>query len=158
MGIDEGKEAAIKGLHMYRTELLAQIRQMQENLHHVERSIELLSGGQSVVSSTVKPPGTTLMPESATISGSSYASMKPQAGAEAFLKENPGRWFKASVVAKELLRRGMPKTTKAFQSSVAGALNRAVEKGVAVREKREGRLMYAWRTEEIRTEELTDGG
>ena len=71
-------------------------------------------------------------------------SLKGQAAVELFLQENPDGWFKASVVAKELLRRGMTKTSKAFGSAIAGALNRTVEKGRATREKRDGVLMYRW--------------
>jgi hypothetical protein len=58
------------------------------------------------------------------------------------LTDNPNRWFKASIVAKELLARGMQKSSKAFNSAITGTLNRAAQKGFALREKRNGVYMY----------------
>ena len=132
MSIDDGKEAAIRGLHAYKDELLNQIKLMEQNLHHVQRSIELLS-------SNIVP-----LPAKINIA-SPYSNLKNQAAAELLLKENPNRWFKASEVAKELLRRGAKKTSKNYTSIIANALNRAVDnKGLAVKEKRDGVWKYRW--------------
>ena len=89
MSIDEGKEAAIRGLHSYKEELLAQIEVMRENLHHVERSIELLSGNGKEIAPVTSIGG------GASQSSSRYANLKGQAAVELFLKENPNEWFKA---------------------------------------------------------------
>ncbi len=137
MSVGEGREAAIRGLNAYKEELEAQIRQMQENLRCVEKSIEILgtaNGGRQlgIVTVTSNNPVTI----------SRYANLKPQAAVKLFLMENPNRWWKASVVAKELLARGMPKTSKAFSAAITGTCDRLARKGFAIREKREGVNMY----------------
>ena len=139
MNVDKGKEAAIRGLHAYEDELLMQIKGMQENLHHVRRSIELLSGNGSVA---VSPAPAKSTASSSFSTASRYADLKGQAAVELFLEENPGKWFKVSVACKELLRRGMQKRPKAFSSAIGGAFNRATEKGLAMKERRHGVFMY----------------
>jgi hypothetical protein len=137
------KEAAIQGLHAYREELLAQINRIQEDLHHVERSIELLGGNGTFG----RPTATAQVPneQRTVITGPKYADIKAQAGVELFLKENPEQWFKSSVIARELIRRGMPKESKAFASTIAGALKRCTKKGIAVREQQDGVFVYRLR-------------
>ena len=148
MAIDKSKEAAIRGLREYHEELHAELKSVLENMDHVAKSIELL-GGDPVykpVDFEESSQGSIAI-DSTSVEISDYSGMKTQAGVERFLEENPDGSFKASVVAKELLNRGLPKTSKAYQSSVAGALNRAVKKGLAFREKRNGALRYQYNGE-----------
>ena len=138
MSIGEGREAAIRGLNAYREELLAQIQQMQDNLRCVEKSIEILGTANCLHLSA-----TMTATSHATATLSRYADLKPQGAVKLFLTENPGRWFKPSIVAKELLARGMPKSSKAFSAAITGTLDRLSRKGFAIKEKREGVNMYS---------------
>ena len=128
---EHGREAAIRGLHAYRAELRTTLEQIQEDLRAVERSIQLLSAGETATSPQVSLPR-----------NSGYAGLKPQAAVERLLHECPTRKLKPSLAAKELLRRGCPKSGKQWTSVVACALSRAVGKGIAVLEKVDGRNAY----------------
>ncbi len=126
----DGREAALKGLHAYREEIKKKIDRFKQDVEAVERSIALLSGEdtanlQEAVRKTL-----------------GYEGLGPQRAVERLLYENPDRKFKASVAAKELLRRGYPKKGKNFASIIACALNRAVAKGIATREHHGGRWVY----------------
>jgi hypothetical protein len=133
---NDTKEAAIRGLHAYKERLLAEIRRKEADLRSVERSIDLLSGdGHETTTQDRKLFDISEQP------ASRYANLGKQAATELFLQENAGRWFKASVVAKELLRRGM-KPTKHWGPTITGTLNRCAAKGLAEKAKRSGVYMY----------------
>lgn len=126
-----GREAAIRGLHAYRSELQTKLVQIQEDILAVDRSIRLLSGAETGSS-----------PPPVTASASGYAELKPQAAVERLLHEHPDRKFKPSVAAKELLRRGCRKSGKQWTAIVACALSRAKGKGIAGKGKANGRNVY----------------
>lgn len=135
---DNRKEAAIKGLHAYREQLIAEIEAKKADLGSLERSIQLLSGETSRPEQLVGIPSA---PESPVGAGSRYAGLKNQAATRVFLEEQSHRWYKASEVVKELRRRGVP-TGKHFAAAVTGALNRLAVKGVAKKEKKAGVYKY----------------
>lgn len=144
MGTDEDKkEAAIQGLYAYRDELLSQLDVLNDNLHVVNRSIELLSSeGTRPAALPGKVSVKACASGTLSVQKTRYSNLKGQAAVELFLEENPGRWFKASVVAKELLRRGLQRTSKSFTSGITLALDRAAKKGLAIKEKRSGVFKY----------------
>jgi hypothetical protein len=138
---NDTKEAAIRGLHAYKERLLAEIKRKEIDLRSVERSIDLLSGeGHEATTQDRK------LFEFSEQPASRYSNLGKQAATELFLRDNAGRWFKASVVAKELLRRGM-KPTKHWGPTITGTLNRCATKGLAKKEKRNGVYMYRSTTE-----------
>jgi hypothetical protein len=145
------KEAAIRTLHAYKDQLLLEIEQKQNDLKSVKRSIELLSGDITTTTTTM----TTTAPlfDVSEPPVSRYSGLGKQAAVELFLKENNKRWYKSSVVAKELIRRGMNPTTKNWGPAVTNSLNRATSKGLAKKEKRNGVFMYRGNTETEMEEE-----
>lgn len=154
---DDKKEAAIQGLHAYRDALHTQMENIKENIHHIEKSIELLSGNDAhTISLAGKACVRTSSSATLTVQNTRYSGLKGQAAVELFLKENPGKWFKASVIAKELLRRGMQKTSKAFTSGITCSLDRAASKGLAIKEKRNGVFKYRSTEEPDATSSTTE--
>jgi len=139
MDTDDSKEAAIKGLHAYKEQLLLEIEQKQADLRSVERSIELLSGNGA--ENPVQQDGQRTLGFSGPPT-SRFSGLKPQPAAKLFLQENADRWWKASQVAKELLRRGIRPSSKHWGTVITGALNRLTVKGVADKEKRGGVYKY----------------
>jgi len=144
MAIDDTKEAAIYGLHAYKERLLVEIQQKQDDLRSVERSIELLSG-DTVVTTTQSQ--TEQLFDTSESSVSRYSGLGKQAAVELFLRNNSGHWYKASVVAKELIRRGMTPISKHWSPAITGALNRAVTKDLAEKAKRNSVFMYRYKHE-----------
>ncbi|MBN2270347.1 MAG: hypothetical protein JXN61_07025 [Sedimentisphaerales bacterium] len=139
MATDDTKEAAIRGLHTYKEQLLLEIEQKQADLRSVERSIELLSGNGH------KAPTQDNGQRTLTFSGpptSRYSGLKNQAACRLFLQENADQWWKASQVAKELIRRGITASSKHWNPAITGALNRLADKGIAIKEKRAGVFRY----------------
>jgi hypothetical protein len=145
MAIDDTKEAAIHGLHAYKERLLVEIQQKQADLGSVERSIELLSG-DTVVVTIIQNQAKKLLDTSES-SVSRYSRLGKQAAVELFLRNNNGHWYKASAVAKELIRRGMTPISKHWAPAITGALNRAVAKGLAEKAKRNGVFMFRYKPE-----------
>ena len=155
MSTDEDKkEAAIQGLYAYRDDLLSQFETLRENIHIVERSIELLSNdGTHTLLLAGKVSVKTSASGTLSVQNTRYSGLKGQAAVELFLEENPGKWFKASVIAKELLRRGMKKTSKSFTSGITCSLDRAANKGFATKQKRNKVFKYRSTTEPQNNEE-----
>ena len=130
MAANEERESALKSLYSYRDKIRTDVQRLQEDLLAVERSIRIL-GGESV-------------PQQAPITPNpGYEGLGIQAAVERLLLECPGRKFKPSIAAKELRRRGVPQKNKTFSTQVASALIRAAKKGLAEREKLNGRWVYS---------------
>lgn len=144
MAIGDKKEAAIYTLHAYKEQLLLEIQQKHADLRSVERSIELLSG--DTVVTTTQSQANQLF-DTSEYSVSRYSRLGKQAAVELFLRNNSGHWYKASIVAKELIRRGMSPISKHWGPAITGALNRAVTKGLAEKAKRNGVFMYRYKLE-----------
>ena len=146
MDTNDSTDLAIQGLRVCRKEILSRISHLQGCLKHTDGLLEMLgsNGHTEVATSPQQTAGDSQLPHE----DSAYAGLKTQRATEKFLEEHLGRWFKASAVAKELLRLGLPHGGKAFASTIAGALNRAVQKGIAVRKKRDGVYGYSWKIEE----------
>ncbi len=140
---NNGTEGAICVLHTYEQELRAKIEEMRDRLHNLQQTIEMLAGNENT-STMGKRPKAILGSSGA--SRSSYSELGGQGGVELFLRENP-HWHKASTVAKELLRRGMKRSCKAWGSAITGSLNRAVGKGLAEKIKRNKVFVYRWKAE-----------
>ncbi|TKJ33538.1 MAG: hypothetical protein CEE38_20485 [Planctomycetes bacterium B3_Pla] len=110
------------------------IQQNQADLRTLERSIELLNGDTGVTTTQSQPKHLDLI-DTSEPPASRYSGLGKQAAVELFLQENGVHWYKASVVAKELIRRGMRPTSKTWATAITGALNRATDKGLAEKEK-----------------------
>ena len=140
MATDDTRESALRGLHAYKERLMLEIEHKQVDLRAVERSIELLSGAGS---QTAQRDNNKTHFITNVAAPSKYAGLKNQVAAKLFLEENPKRYWKASEVAKELLRRGMEPSSKHWGPAITGALNRLAEKGIA--EKRQLMGVYKYR-------------
>lgn len=143
MMANPGKEAALTGLHAYRAKLREEMARLLMDVRAVERSIELLSG-QDGGGTADSLPMAIARPMRLS---SGYADLKPQQAAQRLLREEKRHWFKASVAARELIRRGCPKKSKHFATIIAAALNRLADKGIAEKAKRGGVWMYRLKKE-----------
>lgn len=139
MATDNTKEAAIRGLHAYKEQLRLEVEQKQADLRSVERSIELLSGNGPESPAQEDGQRTLVFSGPPT---SRFSGLRPQPAAKLFLQENASRWWKASQVATELLRRGIKPSTKHWGPVITGALNRLTGKGVIQKEKKSGVYKY----------------
>ena len=129
---NQSRLAAIRGLRDYASELQAEIARLSDALATVGQSIRLLEGPEAQKANEPAPPAT-----------GGYSSLKPQAAVRRYHKEHPGKRLKASVLAKALLREGLPKTAKAFGSCIAAAQSRLEAKGLLHRgEDAQGRVVY----------------
>lgn len=130
----DARGVALDKLHAYKAHLEAEVNSLQRKLHAVEFSIQALTAE--------KVPG----PEEL-VAGqrSKYALMPAQQAVERFLRDHPKTAFKASALAKHLIRAGFVATAKNFTSQVAVALRRLEQKGVAGKFKQEGVLVYRLR-------------
>ena len=134
------RKAALEALTAYaaelRTENERQAATLRRELASVEQFISALAGQepQGVVRPSVGlPPGL----------GDKYRGVGPQAAVEQFLKEHPGIQFRPAVLSGQLKAQGfsVPNPKLATQQ-VAIALGRAVKKGRAVEEQRDGKKSY----------------
>lgn len=131
MATENERDAAIKGLKAYQAKLQADIDRMTNDLESVARSIELLSG---------QPREVIVLPS---LTSGGYAGLKPMQAAERLLREEPTKWFKASVAVHELRKRGFrARTDKNMGPLVTGALKRLHAKGIADQEERSGAWSY----------------
>jgi len=129
MVANDERECAVRSLRSYRERLRADLARVQEDLTAVERSLRIIGGEGET------PQG----------GDASYQTLGMQEACERLLRENPGKKFKPSVAAKELLKRGFVKKSKTFGSQVAAALNRAAFKNVAIKERINNRVFYSLR-------------
>ncbi len=111
-----GREAAIKGLHQYREELLDQLQE-------VEKSILKFGGDIEPHKKMEKsPPHDELM----------TSDLGPQQLVEKYLRDHPGKFFKTQFIAKELIQGGYhPNSPKFWVTQVRNCLRTAVKKGIA---------------------------
>jgi len=145
---EDKNEAAIQVLYAYRDDFRSEIELLNDNLRIIERTIKLLSSDTTKAVSLVgKVPVKASNASTPITQVTGYSGLKGQAAVELFLEENPEKWFKASVVAKELLRRGVQKTSKSFTSGITLALDRAAKKDLAIKEKRNKVFKYRSTTE-----------
>lgn len=119
--------------------LRLRVKRDTADMETLERARAVMARGQSLTTVGSPPiPG---------LSG--YAGLKPQAGVERFLRENPGVKYKAGEVARRLVALGFEGGGKNFTSTIIGAMNRAVKKGIALRETgANGRNVYSLKTGE----------
>lgn len=100
----------------YRTQLLS-------DLEAIDRFIKQIEGHEEPLT----------MPTSGEVS--TYRGLGPQAAVEKFLADHPGKKYRASAVAQELLRLGFEQKSNSFPTQVVSALKRAVNKGIAQKRK-----------------------
>jgi hypothetical protein len=149
MDMNESTDVAIQGLQIARQEILSRINRLKECLRSTDDLIDMLGGNGHAVMETSRPP--TLSDAGSLSQDSAYAGLKTQVAVERLLRERQGQWFKSSDVAKELVRLGLPRGGKGFSSTIAGSLNRAVQKDIVVREKQNGVFAYSWKTEDYKS-------
>jgi chemotaxis response regulator CheB len=146
---DKKRRAAIRALEVYaeelRTEIEHQTATLKRKLEAVEQSIRTLAAQVQLVG--VQEPSS---PQP--IVGI-YSGLGPQAAAEKFLQEHPGEFFRPSEVARDLRANGFTVSNpKLATQQVSIALGRAVDKGIAVDGKRDGRRVFTLRDEEKRSQ------
>lgn len=138
----ESRDAAIRGLRQYAADLRATLSRLREDLGAVERSLGLLEGATA---------------DQTPIGVGPYADLKPQGAVEKYLREHPTRKLKPSEITRNLLRLGLPKTSKAFAAAITGALMRATNKGIATKGKdTNDRNIYWYAGAEMGTEANDD--
>ncbi len=134
------REDAIKELHAKMTELQQRRNELKQDIQAIERAIALLSHGHGMA------PIAALVAANPNIL--TYSQLKAQGAVERLLKESPKRKFRPSQFKKELLRRGYEYSGKSpLVTIVTSALNRAAKKGIATKEKQNGRWTYSLKEE-----------
>ena len=131
----DARKRAMRGLEEYISYLEATLEQTRQELAVAHRGLAHLNSG--LAAGTCGGEETPLP----------YAGMQPQAAVERFLIEHPAQRFKASVVAKGLREAGLQREG-GFASQVAGALMRAIRKGIALRVHVNGAWHYFAKNEE----------
>jgi len=117
------RQAAVRALEEFRTDLMAKISKLEEELRQLQHAIAVFREGSEL--SEAKPSG-----------GAPLLGMKPLPATLVFLEHHPSEWFKASQVAKGLVQGGLGSRATSVNSLATSCLNRLVEKGVVQREKR----------------------
>lgn len=129
-------DAAIAYAAELRTEIERQTSKLKRELDSVEQFIRGLAGSNTQdVGVGVATPALGI--------GGKYDRLGPQAAVEQFLKEHREQSFRPAEMASQLKAQGfsVPNPKLATQQ-VAIALARAVAKGLAIEEQREGRRAY----------------
>jgi hypothetical protein len=137
---DNKRTIALEVLKAHAAELRTKIEQMTANIKQelvaVEKSIQILSGVPTQdLSSAAATEGLSL--------GGEYSGLGPQAAAEKYLNEHPGKTFRPREAAELMKKEGFTVSNpKLATQQVAIALGRAAKKGLAIETKINGKKAF----------------